>query len=189
MTSGWVQQITLTPEQHTIILGTLSQRRNPILRDPDVQAQIIKRIEGALTKIGAGYWGPVPASSADRLEALSRAKNETDVQKKFAELHQAERDLLDLVATKGGDMQAQAAQAAASLRIGRGEKYGKPDENKTRFLADQLADLFVIGLGLRAGYWDESQFRTFLDTVCDQVQLKVLKRDAIEAILKKYQSP
>ena len=187
MTSGWVQKVTLTPNQRTMIINELSEmKRSPRLRDPAVQAQIVKRIEGALTKIGAGYWGPVPASSADRLEALAKAKNETDVQISYSKLHQAERDLLDLVATKGADMQAQAAQAAASLKICRGEKYGKPDENKTRFLADQLADLFEIGLGIRAGHGDKSSFRRLLDVTCGQIGLPILSRDAVEAITTKY---
>jgi hypothetical protein len=192
MTGGWVQKVTLTPEQREMIVNELSEmKRSPKLRDSAVQAQIIKRIERALTKIGAGYWGPVPASSADRLEALSKAKNETDVQVRFSKLHQVERDLLDLVATKGVDMQAQAAQAAASLRIGRGEKYGDRRDkitglNKSRFLADQLADLFEIGLGIRAGHGDKSSFRRLLEVTCYQVGLPILNRDAVEAITAKY---
>lgn len=187
MTSGWVKPVKLSPNQRRMIVAELSEmKRSPRLRDPAVQAQIIKRIEGALTKIGVGYQGPVPALSADRLEALAKAKNETDVHISYSKLHQAERDLLDLVATKSADMQAQAAQAAASLRLGRGEKYGKSDENKTRFLADQLADLFEIGLGIRAGHGDKSSFRRLLDITCGEVGLPILNRDAVKTITSKY---
>lgn len=187
MTGTWVVRVKLTPEQREMIVSTLNgMKRSPKLRDPAVQAKIVQRIERALTKIETGSFGPVPANSFERLQEYSKAGNDADAMRLYAVLHEAERDLLDLLATKGGDKQAHAAQAAESLRLGRGEKYGKYAENKTRFLADQLADLFEIGLGLRAGHGDKSAFRRLLDVVCEQVGLPVLSRDAIEAITRKH---
>lgn len=181
MTCGWTgPAVNLNPEQKREIKGELSKlKRSPVLRDPNVQEMIIQRIEGALTKLSNDRQGPLSSRSVDRLERL--AKGET------IKLHEAEQELIDLLATGGNKSLEEMAQTAAnSLKIGRGEKYGKLEENKTRFLADQLADLFEIGLNQRAGHGDKSAFRKLLDIVCGEVDLPRLSRDAVQAITEKY---
>lgn len=178
--SGWVQQVRLSTEQRSMIEGTLSDmKRSPALRDPKVQERIIQRIEGALIKLSQPDQGPVPAVSADRLQRLANGKP--------VALHEYEQDLLDLLATAGGKSCEELAQTAAeSLKLGRGKKYGELEENKTRFLADQLAALFEIELDQRASYGENSNLRNLLDVVCGQVGLPILSRDAVQSITTKY---
>lgn len=177
----------LNDEQREIIVGTLAEfKRSPKLRDPAVQAQILRRIEGALTRLAIEYRGPNPARSVERLERLATARGDEETKRHLAALHEPERDLIDLLASNGLPLTQNAQTAADSLKLGRGQKFGRKDENATRFLADQLADLFEVGLGIRAGHGDKSAFRALLDVVCGQTGLKVLSRDAVQSITIKY---
>lgn len=188
MSGGWVTPVRLTVEQRAMIVAEMTgMQRSPMLRDSIVQERILLRIEGALTRLGARYSGPEPANSFERLRQFSDGKIHSE------KLKPEERALMDLAATRGGrtsdEMRRHAAYAAESLRLGRGEKYGDKKENQTRFLADQLAELLVIHLGLRAGHGDKSSFRALMDVTCDQVGLPVLSRDAIQSITRKYSKP
>lgn len=192
MKSGWVKKVKLDALQREMIINSLSSARNPKLRDPAVQSVIIARIEGALTYLELQTEQVETYEPFDRVSDFSISIRETLNQ--IERLKEYERNNFELLGCNieklEGDMEKAAAAAVrvvSGLKLGQGEKYGTPDENKTRFLADQLGDLWRVHLELPTGA--NSGFRNFLEVVCGQVGLKVLGRDALDSVLNSAGKP
>jgi hypothetical protein len=198
MSGVWTEKVKLTADQRILIIGTMHEFRDKKFHDLDVRNSIIMRIEGALTKLRNTQHIADPQASLYRLEQFVEAKSDADRQKHWKNLKRDELNLLDLLLTKSKKSNESILQyakiAADSLKLGRGEKYGNrkndkgmvENHNATRFLADQLAELFELQLDLRVGHAEKSVFRKLLNVVCDQVGLPELSIDAIRSITKKY---
>jgi len=184
VTDGWVTEVTLTADQRREIIGTLNQfERSPELRQKETQVAILQRIESALTAMGGAR--PCAQNAHSRCDAVKR-KLEHAVSA-FQDLKEIERDLFDLLAPHFADDLARLVHAADkvadSLQLGQGEKYGTDKEQQSRFLADQLADLWRMHLGLEPGFTEKASFYRLLVTVFGQCHLPVLGRDALRAVL------
>lgn len=194
MSAGWVTPVRLTSDQRDMLIRTLhSYKRTPRLREATMQELIIRRVEGVLTYFGNQDRSDKNPERADRtnesfgrVSDFSRSVNE--VIHNINRLQIYERDNFDLlgidVENLADDLNA-AAQVSirimSGFKLGRGEHYGKPEENRSRFLASQLGEMWKCHLGMSTGAG--SAFRNFLEVVCGQVGLPVLSREALDTVI------
>lgn len=182
------QNNILTEDQRFIIKNELSQsKRIAKLRDVKVHEEIIQRIEGALSRLSTINDVRETYEPLDRVTDFSRSI--IDASKQIARLREYERNCFELLGCDIGRLESDMKTAAdatrrvlSSMKLGQGEKYGVLAENKSRFLADHMAEFWRYHLELPTGRG--SAFRGFFDFLCDQVGLPILGRDAMDKILK-----
>lgn len=161
----------LSVEQHDIIIGTLNSSHSDMLHDPEVQAGILRKIKGVLSKIktdppepdkGGSY-----ARTGDALKALEHAF------KQAKRLSEGERDSLDLIGWVPDALEAELVQGVEavrrlneSLEMGKGEKYGTAKGNQAQLLKAALESHWDQ-LGLPTGR--NSNFDNFYKAVRDQL--------------------
>lgn len=175
----------LTPDQRQILTGTLNGYRSKKLHDHEAQAYILRTIEGVLTKFSTDPAAPDGAGSYDRMADVSSALH--DASRQVKRLAEAERDSLELIGWDPGALEAELAVAVqavdrlrASLKMGRGEKYGSAEENRSRLIAAALASLWRVKLDLPTG--PNSTLQSFYETVCDQLKIAPVGPAAMRSI-------
>jgi len=185
VSSGWTKRYHMTPEQRKILVGTLNSFRSRKLHDPEAQAHILRTVEAVMTKLDTDPAALDGAGSYNRVADVAKALN--DALKQVKRLGEAERDSLELIGWAPDALEDELADAVqavdrlrASLKMGRGEKYGSADDSRSRLIAAALASLWRVKLDLPTGV--NSTFHTFYEMVCDQLKIKPIGAAAMRSI-------
>ena len=185
--SGWTERFQLTPYQRQMLIGTLNGYRAKALHDHDAQTYILRTIEGVMTKISSDPAAPDGAGSYDRVADVAKALKDAQKQVKRLVEAEAERDSLELIGWDPDALEAELAIAVQAvdrlsdtLKMGRGEKYGSAEENRSRLMAAALASLWRVKLKLPTG--PNSTLQSFYEVVCDQLNIAPVGPAAMRSI-------